>query len=163
MIRSPISRIFTISSLRSMFSSRTLPQMTSLLSTYPITGEQSTPSNSQWDLQFRFKKDHLHLLLKLLSFPDVISCDNRAKMSGEEVFLRGLYELRSGDTQCDCSTNLFGRDCTAQSRAYGWFVKHIYYNFRDLITGNLEWWFRNGFVNESREAIWRKITAVNTQ
>ena len=117
--------------------------------------------DSQCDLQFRFKKDHLHLLLKLLRFPDVISFDNRAKMFGEEVFLRGLYELRSGDTQYDCSTNLFGRDFTAQSRAYGWFVKHIYYNFRDLITGNLEWWFRNGFVNESREAIWRKMTAVS--
>lgn len=117
--------------------------------------------DSQCDIQFRFLKDHLRLLVRLLRFPELITFDNRAKMSGEEVFLRGLYELRSGDTQYDVSVNLFGRDNSAQSRAYSWFLKHIYYNFHGLVTNNLEWWFRNGFVDRSREAIWSKIKEVS--
>ena len=116
--------------------------------------------DTQCDEQFRFLKHHLHLLLRLLRFPDVVIFDNRSKMPGEEVFLRGLYELRSGDTQYDCATNLFGREYSAQSRAYTWFIRHIHGNFHDLISNNLDWWFRNGFVEQSRKAIWEKIVHV---
>ena len=54
--------------------------------------------DSRCDLQFQFKKDHLHLLLKLLRFPDVISFDNRAKMFGEEryffaAFMNSVVEI----------------------------------------------------------------------
>jgi hypothetical protein len=43
-------------------------------------------------------------------------------MSGEEVFLRGLYELVSGETKHNISRNVFGRDWSAQSRAFKYFI-----------------------------------------
>ena len=81
-------------------------------------------------------------------------------MPGEEVFLRGLYEIRSGDNQYDAAVNVFGRDQSVQSRAYSWFIKHIYENFSNLVTDNLEWWRCNGFMEESRQKIWAKMTEV---
>ncbi len=50
-------------------------------------------------IYFRFRKDDLHNLLLLLRFPSFFIFDNRIRMSGEEVFLRGLYELASGESQ----------------------------------------------------------------
>ena len=47
-------------------------------------------------------------------------------MPGEEVLLRGLYELVSGDDQFDISNEIFGRDQPAQSRAFSFFVDHVF-------------------------------------
>ncbi len=48
---------------------------------------------------FRFTKDDLKRLKEELLFDDEYIFDNRTRMSGEEVFLRGLYELSSGENQ----------------------------------------------------------------
>ena len=64
---------------------------------------------------FRFKRADLHTLRELLRFPARVKFDNGSKMSGEEVFLRGLYELASGETKHKISTNMFGREWTIQS------------------------------------------------
>ena len=50
---------------------------------------------------FRFEQIHLKLLCELLKFPSTIIFCNGMKMSGEEVFLRGLYELRNGEYHLD--------------------------------------------------------------
>ena len=113
------------------------------------------------DQQFRFLRNHLTLLCELLHFPEWVIFDNRSKMLGEEVFLRGLYEIRSGSTQFDCAANLFGREASAQSRAYTWFINHIYSRFKHLVTNNLDWWYRNGFMDQSKDAIWNKMIEVN--
>ena len=115
---------------------------------------------SSCDQQFRFLKHHLHLLLRPLRFPCVVLLNNGIRMPGEKVFLRGLYEIRSGDNQYDAAVNVFGRDQSVQSRAYSWFIKHIYENFSNLVTDNLEWWRCNGFMEESRQKIWAKMTEV---
>jgi hypothetical protein len=65
-------------------------------------------------------------------------------MSGEEVLIRGLYELVSGSSKCEIS-NHFGRDYSAQSRVFSYFVNHVYNNFHHLVHDNLKWWHRNGF------------------
>ncbi len=78
-------------------------------------------------------------------------------MSDEEVMLRGLYELVSGEDQHNISANVFGREQTAQSRAFKFFINHIYYTFYDLLTDNLEWWRDNGFLKESKAAITAKL------
>ena len=52
-------------------------------------------------------------------------------MPGEEVLLRGLYELVSAD-QHEIVV-VFGRDQTQQSRAFKHFVDHIYDNFLHLV------------------------------
>ena len=55
---------------------------------------------------------------------DEIRLETRSVMLGEELMLRGLYELVSGNDQNDCII-LFGRDQTQQSRAFTWFINHI--------------------------------------
>ena len=52
-------------------------------------------------------RNHLTLLCELLHFPEWVIFDNRLKMLGEEVFLRGLYEIRSGSTEFDCALRIF--------------------------------------------------------
>lgn len=47
-------------------------------------------------------------------------------MKGETIFLRGLYELVSDEDQYNISNNVFDRDQSTQSRAYSWFINHIY-------------------------------------
>ena len=61
----------------------------------------------------------------MLNFPEECILDNCSNMSGEEVFLRGLYELVSGETQHNISRNVFGRDWSAQSGAFKYFINHI--------------------------------------
>ena len=41
----------------------------------------------------RFRKEDISDLYLLLQFPDKVPLKNRSTMSGEEVFMRGLYEL----------------------------------------------------------------------
>jgi len=81
-------------------------------------------------------------------------------MSGEEVFLRGLYELVSGEDQHNISANVFGREQTAQSRAFKYFINHLYNTFRDLLQDNLKFWEDNGFIDESHMAINMKLVEL---
>ena len=41
----------------------------------------------------RFGNEDITDLYVLLSFPDNVRLENRSTMSGQEVFMRGLYEL----------------------------------------------------------------------
>lgn len=100
----------------------------------------------------RFEADDLRLLISELGFKDVIIFDNRINMPVEEVFLRGLFELVTGSAKHDIA-NQFGRDFSAQSRAFSYFIDHIYDNFHHLVNDNLSWWMRNGFWARSAEAI----------
>jgi hypothetical protein len=100
-------------------------------------------------IYFRFKKEDLHQLLILLRFPSFFKLDNRIRMSGEEIFLRGLYELASGETQFKISRLVFGGDNTMQSRAFQGFIHHVYDNFSHLLTNNLRWWYEEGLVSIS--------------
>lgn len=87
----------------------------------------------------------------------MIKLDNGIIMAGEEVFIRGLYEFVSGDNQEQISANVFGREFSAQSRAFKYFINHIYSTFEHLVHDNLDWWYRNGFFASSAEAIGHKI------
>ena len=115
---------------------------------------------SDCPLIFRFQREHLRLLLDLLKFPSIITLDNRSKMSGEEVLLRGLFELVSGENKHAIAVSTFGRDWSQQSRAFKWFILHIYQNFKHLLEDNLLWWYRNGFFELSRRAIFSKMRKV---
>jgi len=94
---------------------------------------------------FNFRREDLHRILPLLRFPETCELGYRHKMSGEEVLLRGLYELSSGDEQHDIAVNIFGRDQSVPSRAFKCFINHIYDNHHHLVNNNLHWWKRNGF------------------
>ena len=109
---------------------------------------------------FGIRKDDLRRMVKSLRFPAVVKFQNRSKMSGEEVFLRGLYELVNGENQYNIAENVFGRDQSQQSRAFNFFIKFIDETFYDLLSDNLEWWHDNGFIEKSRAAIQQKLEDV---
>ncbi len=89
---------------------------------------------------FRTQKSDLFRLFNCLRFPRVIKLPNRCKMSGEELFLRGLYELVTGESQYNICENVFGRDQSLQSRCLSLFLEHIDTTFFDLLSDNLKWW-----------------------
>ena len=84
-------------------------------------------------------------------------------MGGEEAFLRALYELASGESQFNICENVFGREQSQQSRAFNWFIEHLDSTFYDLLSDNLEWWQREGFIEESRKAITAKLDELGLQ
>ena len=86
---------------------------------------------------FETRKEDLPRLLKGLRFPGKVVFNNGGVMSGEECMLRGLYELVSGTDQYEIAENVFGLDQPTQSRAFSYFIYHIYDNFLDLLTNNI--------------------------
>lgn len=68
---------------------------------------------------FETRKEDLPRLLVALTIPQRVTLSNGGAMSGEEVMLRGLYELVSGNDQHDIVV-VFGGDQTRQSRAFTW-------------------------------------------
>jgi hypothetical protein len=106
---------------------------------------------------FETRKEDLQRLKTALRIPEIVVFNNRQSLSGENVFLRSMYELVSGEDQYNISNNIFGRDQPTQSRAYSWFINHVFDTFRDLVTDNLNWWYENGYLHKSMEAIREKI------
>jgi hypothetical protein len=78
--------------------------------------------------RYSFNLRKLTILFQLLQFPDICKFNNRSEMTGEEMFLRGLYDLVNGETKHNILRNMFGRDWSAQSRAFKYFINHIYGN-----------------------------------
>jgi hypothetical protein len=95
-----------------------------------------------------------------LRFKDECVLDNGWKISGDEIFLRGLYELVSGEDQHNISANVFGREQTAQSRCFKYFINHLYDTFYDLLYDNLQWWKDQGFIAESSFALAAKLVSL---
>ena len=108
-----------------------------------------------WNFFETRKEDPQRLLLNL-RFPEKCVLQNGSTMPGKEVMLRGLYELFFGADQHEV-VPIFGRDQTQQSRAFKYFVIHIYDNFLHLVTDNLAWWYENGYLHMSRDAIRAKF------
>jgi hypothetical protein len=75
---------------------------------------------------FNTTKDDLNQLYRELLFTESFIFDNESRMSGEEVFLRGLYELRTGCNQFLIAENVFGGCQSLQSFTFKSFINHIY-------------------------------------
>ena len=120
-------------------------------------------SFSTCKLFFNFQRADLQHLLELFNFPDTVHFKNKGKMSGEEVFLRGLYELVTGENQERMCRSVFGREYSQHSRAFSWFIDHMYNNYKHLVTDSLPWWHRNGFTKTSADAIWDKMLSTGYQ
>ena len=101
---------------------------------------------------FSFRREQLIELMELLDIPDKTTYKRNA-FCGEEVFLRGLYEVCTGENQERMAMNVFGGDQPRQSCAFSWFIDHMFDNFEHLVKNNLEWWHRNGFTKASADAI----------
>ena len=98
-------------------------------------------NDAECDLLFKFKKSHLRDMVKLLRFPEQVTFSNRVTLTGEEVMLRGLFEMNSRETQYKISRH-FGRDWTTQSRAWSFFIRHMYSGHHHLVHDSLSWWHR---------------------
>ena len=72
-------------------------------------------SDSECWHYFETRKEHLTGLMKGLEFPDWCELPNKSWLSGEEIFLRGMYELVTGCTQFQLSS-VFGSDQSTKSR-----------------------------------------------
>ena len=59
---------------------------------------------------FEFRKEDLKRLQNGLRIPNTVVLDNGSKCPGEEVLLRGLYELVNGEDKNSIAVNVFGRD-----------------------------------------------------
>ena len=114
-------------------------------------------NDAECDLLFKFKKTHLEEMVNLLRFPEYVRFSNRVTITGEEIMLRGLYEMNSRDTQYKISRH-FGRCWTMQSRAWTFFVHHMYSEHHHLVHDSLPWWHRNRLLHASRDSIWAKIS-----
>jgi len=111
----------------------------------------SFPDEDCW-CDFRFRQHHLTELFEGLRFPDVVHFSNRSVLPGEEVFLRGMYELSTGMVQHRIARNIFGSSDSVQSRAFLAFIDHIYDHFSNLVLDNLDWWYDEGYIRESANA-----------
>ena len=107
-----------------------LNEMLSLanVSIEPLIDQQRTiesfTASECWNF-FETRKEDLERLLLNLRFPEKCILQNGSTMPGEEVMLRGLYELVSGADQHDI-VPIFGRDQTQQSRAFKSHVTRCY-------------------------------------
>ena len=111
-------------------------------------------------INFRYLKPDLFRLLSLLKFPtspESFELKDGSVFTGEEVFLRGLYEMVSGENQHKICANVFGRTQSRQSKAFTLFINHIYDKFHHLVHDNLDWWYRNGFHDSFAKAIEEKM------
>jgi hypothetical protein len=104
----------------------------------------------------RFRRENLDELYEFMRFPNRVVLENKSVMTGEEVFLRGLYELVTGEKQTSIAEK-FGRHPSDQSRAFTYFINHIYRNFHHLVTDNLNWWQENGLMERAAIAIEEKL------
>ena len=69
----------------------------------------------------RFRKEDITNLYLLLRFPDKVRLENRSTMSGQYVFMRGLYELCTGAKKTIVS-EIFGRQPSDQSRVFNYLI-----------------------------------------
>src|SRR5690606_37009326 len=58
---------------------------------------------------------------------------------GEEVFISALYRL-AYPNKLEYLVSMFGREISQWSRAFNWFLKHVYTTFADLLLDNLQYW-----------------------
>ena len=126
-----------------------------------VTVDSLKPSTAK--IFFNFRKDDLSRLIELFKFPEDCILENGSKMKGEEVFLRGLFELSTGENQERMCILLFGREQTQQSRAFKYFIHHMYTKYKHLVMDSLPWWHRNGYTKASADAIWAKMQSSGFQ
>jgi len=96
-------------------------------------------------------------MFALLKIPSICRLCNGCVVHGEELLLRGLYELVSGEDQYNIAENIFGGDQSLQSRIFSYFIDFLYSRCLRLMTNNIEWWLKEGFLLESCHAIQNKL------
>jgi hypothetical protein len=87
---------------------------------------------------FRFRStEQLRRLFDGLKFPEAILLDNNVILREEETFLFGLRRMCYPNRFQDLLEE-FGGEITIWSRAFTWFIIHIYKHFKHLVVRSLE-------------------------
>jgi len=114
-------------------------------------------TDSDCSIYFRFLKEDLKLLISLLKFPERVTFESGHSLQGEELFLRGLYELVTAENQHRMCRNVFGGQQPRQSMSFNYFTDFIYDNWKHLVQDNLNWWYRTGWFARSANYIRLKM------
>lgn len=93
---------------------------------------------------FRFRKPDLVRLHQCLNMPATVVLSNRSTLSSEEVFLFSLRRLASTANLDELVATserpaMFDRDYSQWSRAFHYFLDHIFNRFAFLLLENLEY------------------------
>ncbi len=84
----------------------------------------------------RFNKEQLRLLLVHWRIPEVIITEQQYRFSREEMLIVGLTKLATGDPWTRPLPGYFGSDVRRWSKAFIWFVNHLFILFYHKISGN---------------------------
>ena len=114
-------------------------------------------TDSDCSINFRFLKEDLKHLIRLLKFPERVTFKYGHSFSGEEVFIRGLYEMVTADNQHRMCRNVFGGQQPQQSMCFNFFTDFIHDNWKHLVQDNLNWWYKTGWFARSANYIRLKM------
>jgi hypothetical protein len=136
---------------------RAIKYMVSPVGSRPMRHVITIASLEPWFCKefLRFKVPGLRRLHNVLDLPVICKLSNNGSMMSEEVLIRGLYELASGEKQSSIASR-FGRHYTDQGRAFQYFINHMFIRYKALVCNNLEWWHAMGFMKYSNQLIEQK-------
>jgi hypothetical protein len=136
---------------------RAIKYMVSPVGSRPMRHVITIASLEPWFCKefLRFKVPGLRRLHNVLDLPVICTLSNNGSMMSEEVLIRGLYELASGEKQSSIASR-FGRHYTDQGRAFQYFINCMFIRYKALVCNNLEWWHAMGFMKYSNQLIEQK-------
>lgn len=93
-----------------------------------------------WDL-FRLRKNDLTILFQCLQVPNIIRLeDGCIVLLVVKRLLCSCYRLARPRTYVK-AVSIIGRDVTLWCRVCNYMIDHVYYNFHNLVTNNLQYFF----------------------
>lgn len=109
--------------------------------------------------KFRFSSSEIRRVYNLLDIPNTVILSNRSKFTGEEIFLFSLNRMAYPSRLSEQALEVFGRESSQWSRAYKWFINHMYTTKCHLLFDNIEWW--SNYLDSFARIIERKMNFYN--
>ena len=105
-------------------------------------------------------QSQLLVLYRHLRIPDILSCEDRYRFTGEEFLLHFMVYVRIGETKLRMSTNYFGGDPRRFTYSIRLVANHLYVTFYNKISGDSMGQWTNK-IDIFRYAIWEKMKINN--
>ena len=119
--------------------------------------DENIPTN------FRFhNRDQLRRLFICFRFPNILTSENGAIFSGQEVFLSGLFRLHVPNRFCDESwQTIFGFDSQSATKCFNLFLVFMMNNWSYLLFDHLQFW--SPYLKSCSIAIRDKLATINCE